>query len=493
MATTVLKNTFLSNYKDDFRDSDNYHRIIFNSGRALQARELTQLQTIINKEIERLGRYLFKESSIISGNLGTAQLKDFSVFFAKLDTSTNALPTNYASLENTYATNPLGLKLSILKVIPATGSDPATILYSIVDANDQSRNSDTKTFISLGAGQDLSTDLGTLTIQTTNTVANPALGRASMINVPSTEVFQSGHFVFVPKQSLVLSKYSNEPDDTLVYKVSEEIVTVSDDLALYDNAGSTPNLTSPGADRYRIRLTLDLLSNINEETDTFIKLIRIRNGDIEALQYSDNILNQLGDTLARRTDDITGSFIADEKNKFNLEVLSDSSDDHLRYVIKPGVAFVNGYRIEKSNNTTIRVPKPRGTNDKRTVTTENVAANYGNYFPVTSSNLKGLVSKVGDYSTVNLYDSTDLTGTLLGTARIRSIDKVNSSNFRVHVFDINVDSNGSGTLRDVGTVKSIGSNAANLANIDLIENRSQLIDPIKHQCCLDYLANLLRN
>ena len=477
MATTVLKNTFLSNYKDDFRDSDNYHRIIFNSGRALQARELTQLQTIINKEIERLGRYLFKESSIISGNLGTAQLKDFSVFFAKLDTSTNALPTNYASLENTYATNPLGIKLSILKVIPATGSDPATILYSIVDANDQSRNSDTKTFISLGAGQDLSTDLGTLTIQTTNTVANPALGRASMINVPSTEVFQSGHFVFVPKQSLVLSKYSNAPDDTLVYKVSEEIVTVSDDLALYDNAGSTPNLTSPGADRYRIRLTLDLLSNINEETDTFIKLIRIRNGDIEALQYSDNILNQLGDTLARRTDDITGSFIADEKNKFNLEVLSDSSDDHLRYVIKPGVAFVNGYRIEKSNNTTIRVPKPRGTNDKRTVTTENVAANYGNYFPVTSSNLKGLVSKVGDYSTVNLYDSTDLTGTLLGTARIRSIDKVNSSNFRVHVFDINVDSNGSGTLRDIGTAKSIGSNAANLANIDLIENRSQLIDP----------------
>ena len=52
MATTVLKNTFLSNYKDDYRDSDNYHRILFNSGRALQARELTQLQTIINKEIE---------------------------------------------------------------------------------------------------------------------------------------------------------------------------------------------------------------------------------------------------------------------------------------------------------------------------------------------------------------------------------------------------------------------------------------------------------
>ena len=219
MATTVLKNTFLSNYKDDFRDSDNYHRIVFNSGRALQARELTQLQTIINKEIERLGRYLFKESSVISGNLGTAQLKDFSVFFAKLDTSTNALPTNYTELENTYATNPLSVKITILKVIPATGADPATILYSVVDANDTSRSADTETILGLAAGQDLTTDLGTLTVQSINTVANPATGRASIINVPSTEVFQSGHFVFVPKQSLVLSKYSQSPNDTIVYKL----------------------------------------------------------------------------------------------------------------------------------------------------------------------------------------------------------------------------------------------------------------------------------
>lgn len=477
MATTVLKNTFLSNYKDDFRDSDNYHRIVFNSGRALQARELTQLQTIINKEIERLGRYLFKESSVISGNLGTAQLKDFSVFFAKLDTSTNALPTNYTQLENTYATNPLSVKITILKVIPATGADPATILYSVVDANDTSRAADTETILGLAAGQDLTTDLGTLTVQSINTVANPATGRASLINVPSTEVFQSGHFVFVPKQSLVLSKYSQSPNDTIVYKVTEEIVTVSDDLALYDNAGSTPNLTSPGADRYRIKLTLDLLSNVDEDTETFVKLLRLRNGAVEPLQYNDNILNTLGDTLARRTADISGDFVSKEKDRLSLEVLSDSDDAYLRYIIKPGVAFVNGYRIEKSTNTSIRVPKPRTTSDKKTVTTENVAANYGNYYPVTSANLTGLVSKVGDYTTVNIYDSADLQGTSLGTARIRSIDKVNSTNFRVHMFDINVDSNGSGVLRDIGTAKSFGSDSANKANIDLIDNRSQIIDP----------------
>ena len=478
MATTVLKNTFLSNYKDDYRDSDNYHRILFNSGRALQARELTQLQTIINKEIERLGRYLFKESSVITGNLGTAQLGNFSVFFAKLDTSTNTLPTNYAALENTYATNTLGIKINILKVIPAVNSDPATILYAIVDSNDQSRTADTESIVNLASGQDLTTDLGTLTIQSIDTVANPATGRSSLINVPSTEVFQSGHFVFVPKQSLVLSKYSNQPNDTVVYKISEEIVTVTDDLALYDNAGSTPNLTSPGADRYRIKLTLDLLSNVDQDADTFIKLIRIRNGIVEPLQYNDNILNTLGTTLAKRTDDVSGNFISNAEDKFKLEVLTDSSADHLRYIVKPGVAFVNGYRIEKSNNTTLRVPKPRTANDKRTVSTENVASNYGNYYPVGSASLKGLISKVGDYSTVNIYDSADLLGTSIATARIRSIDKVaNTNNFRLHIFDLNIDSDGSGSLRDIGTAKSIGVDSANQANILLTENRAQLIDP----------------
>ena len=47
MATTLTDTTFSTTYKDDFLDSDNYHRILFNSGRLLQARELTQLQTII--------------------------------------------------------------------------------------------------------------------------------------------------------------------------------------------------------------------------------------------------------------------------------------------------------------------------------------------------------------------------------------------------------------------------------------------------------------
>ena len=65
MATTLTSNTFNSTYKDDFSDSDNFHRILFNSGRIVQARELTQAQTILQKQIERFGNNIFKEGAVI--------------------------------------------------------------------------------------------------------------------------------------------------------------------------------------------------------------------------------------------------------------------------------------------------------------------------------------------------------------------------------------------------------------------------------------------
>ena len=67
MATTFTESTLATTYKDDFRDSDNYHRILFNSGKALQARELTQSQTIIQKEIERFGSNIFKQGGAVNG------------------------------------------------------------------------------------------------------------------------------------------------------------------------------------------------------------------------------------------------------------------------------------------------------------------------------------------------------------------------------------------------------------------------------------------
>ena len=54
-------------YYDDFDPSKNYHRILFKPGYAVQARELTQLQTILANQIEKFGNHIFKSGSPIVG------------------------------------------------------------------------------------------------------------------------------------------------------------------------------------------------------------------------------------------------------------------------------------------------------------------------------------------------------------------------------------------------------------------------------------------
>lgn len=54
-------------YYDDFDPTKNYHRVLFKPGVAVQARELTQLQTILSDQLGQLGSFTLKEGAIISG------------------------------------------------------------------------------------------------------------------------------------------------------------------------------------------------------------------------------------------------------------------------------------------------------------------------------------------------------------------------------------------------------------------------------------------
>ena len=54
-------------YYDDYDESKDYHKVLFKPAVALQARELTQLQTILQNQVEKFGSYVFKEGSIVKG------------------------------------------------------------------------------------------------------------------------------------------------------------------------------------------------------------------------------------------------------------------------------------------------------------------------------------------------------------------------------------------------------------------------------------------
>ena len=54
-------------YFDDFDDDKNFHRILFRPGRAVQARELTQSQTILQDQVTKFGDHLFQDGSRVTG------------------------------------------------------------------------------------------------------------------------------------------------------------------------------------------------------------------------------------------------------------------------------------------------------------------------------------------------------------------------------------------------------------------------------------------
>jgi hypothetical protein len=53
-------------YYDDYDPSKHFIRIMFRPGYAVQARELTQAQTILQNQIESFGSHVFKDGSIVS-------------------------------------------------------------------------------------------------------------------------------------------------------------------------------------------------------------------------------------------------------------------------------------------------------------------------------------------------------------------------------------------------------------------------------------------
>ena len=52
-------------YYDDYDSSDNFQQILARPGFAVQARELTQMQSILKNQIEKLGDVVLQEGTVV--------------------------------------------------------------------------------------------------------------------------------------------------------------------------------------------------------------------------------------------------------------------------------------------------------------------------------------------------------------------------------------------------------------------------------------------
>lgn len=422
MASTFTSSTLSQLYKDDYDSADNYHQILFNSGRALQARELTQLQTLIYKEMGRFGNNVFKEGSAVDfGNVALNSSYDFIQIEFITGGAFADIPVGTVFTDATVGHQ---VQVKVLEVLPAVvGVNPDTLFVSYINGGSVTINDSPPT---VTTGAQLSGGGFTLTVHSTG--QNGALyptGRAVRVDVDQGDFFVMGRFVHTNTQSLILSPVSQIVNTTIGFKVVQEVITVNDTQDLYDNAGNSPNLASPGADRYRIRLELVEKKNVGD--DTFVFVARIENSKIvETVDVLDSY-NKINDVLALRTEEESGDYIV---NPFTITF--DSADaDNLSLTISEGTAYVNGYRVDNPSPTKLVVPRSIG--DGELVNNDVIPVTYGNYVLIDSSTALPQF----DYAPVNIYSDTLGSVGPIGTCRIRGVEPAGSQ-LKMYLFDVSM-------------------------------------------------------
>lgn len=77
MGQELSTNFNRSPYFDDFDAMNNYLRILFRPGRPVQARELTQLQSILNNQVSNLGESIYEDGTLVFGGEVTLEELDY--------------------------------------------------------------------------------------------------------------------------------------------------------------------------------------------------------------------------------------------------------------------------------------------------------------------------------------------------------------------------------------------------------------------------------
>jgi hypothetical protein len=95
----------VSPYYDDYNEEKNFHRVLFRPAVPIQARELTQLQTILQSQVERFGDNIYRQGTIIKG---CSLSFDFNYTYIKIeDLQVDGITTLVSDYANGYVENVL--------------------------------------------------------------------------------------------------------------------------------------------------------------------------------------------------------------------------------------------------------------------------------------------------------------------------------------------------------------------------------------------------
>jgi hypothetical protein len=479
-------------YYDDFDETKNFHRILFRPGLAVQARELTQMQTILQNQIDRFAENIFKEGSTVKG---MEMYYDTDYYYLKLrdknSTSNTVVVTNFQN-----------------KIIKGQTSG---VLATVINTNDgseaNSAGSGTKTlFVKYLAANNstgyryfanneiIRTVAATGSILYANTITS-AQGGAAGIGTAATfnagVIYAKDHFIRVPAQTVVISKYSTTGSARVGFDVAETIVTEVDDGTLLDPASGAYNYAAPGAARLKLTapiIAVDLTATVS---NTFVELMQVKNGSIQSTSTKTEYA-KIRDYIASRTYDESGDYVVEGFNISVKEHLKTGNNQgiytsaqggntsQLVVFAEPGKAYVHGYDVDRIVSTNRTIDKGI---DYQVIADSKTLADYGNYVIVRNVcgqwdlNQQGVVSLrtlQANAVFTKVYSSTNFPGNEVGKARVRGVEYYSGTPgtpgafYKLYLTDIKL--NTGYTFKNVQSIGYNGGTGTVLGKADIVSS-----------------------
>lgn len=377
-------NLNVSPYFDDFDKDKKYYKVLIKPESPVQAREINNLQSILQNQIESLGDHIFREGAkVIPGQTS------YNRYYSAVE-----LENSFSGVDlETYLTSIIGKKIIgstsgveavVDNAITSSESDRNNVTIYVNYLSASSVNNSTLTFLD---GENLLIQESIITSNiafevgqaVAKTISMSCNSLASTFTVSEGVYYLRGHFVVVDTQTIILDQYNNNPTYKIGFTIEEEIVTSDIDSTLTDNAKGFNNYAAPGADRFKITAFLDKKEIGDVLSDNFVEITRIENGVIRN-NPNDPLYNIIEEKFAKRTYDESGDYYIRRFDVSCEESLNDRignngifldgtktyqgntpSDDLAIYKISPGKAYVRGYEVEINAPTFLDIEKPRTT------------------------------------------------------------------------------------------------------------------------------------
>lgn len=353
-------------YYDDYRRDSGFLKVLFKPGYPVQARELNQIQSILQNQINTMGEHFFKEGSmVIPGGVSISPETFFGVksitkrISSSISEYTEELKISDLDISGKFVVNSNDVEAKVIRFHFDESNQRSLISLSYTSSGKNGERDFLEgDIVTFSYEDDGVTTAYEFLLETGEKFKSKGLVAKSLKGV----FYVRGYFVHVDEETIVIDPYSQSPSKKIGYLLVDKIVTSSDDESLYENASGFNNIGVSGADRYVLDMQLTSIDISYDQQGTnkdFLPMIYMENGvvksNVEKTTYS-----HIKDEIKRYHKEVYGNYIVnhfissvselssyiDEKNGFadvgyfSFTPSDIYSEDYSKTVVKnQAVAF----------------------------------------------------------------------------------------------------------------------------------------------------------